>query len=158
MKMRNPWLLASFYFLALQQHRLSCKNYANVYNLWKTDCAGQLEKGTAWSENALWGTGLCSSDPGQIWPEGEARGVSLHFTLYLVGKPSDIISLRRAVGWKVENFVREAADFIEVDSFSFICILHQTAEWDWWLKQPEALQIVSGWGQQSFCGYTWLQS
>lgn len=52
----------------------------------------------------------------------------LFISLYLVGKPSDIISLRRAVGWKVENFVREAADFIEVDSFSFICILHQSAE------------------------------
>lgn len=52
MKMRNFSLLASFYFLALQQHRLSCKNYANVCSMWKTDCAGQLEKGTAWSENA----------------------------------------------------------------------------------------------------------
>lgn len=48
--------------------------------------------------------------------------------LYLVGKPSDIISLRRAVGWKGENFLREAADFVEVDSLSFICILHQSAE------------------------------
>lgn len=53
---------------------------------------------------------------------------SLCISLYLVGKPSDIISLRRAVGWKVENFVREAADVIEVDSFSFICILRQSAE------------------------------
>lgn len=70
---------------------------------------------------------LCSSDSGQIWPEGRARGVSLNFTVPC-WKPSDIISLRRAVGWKVENFVREAADVIEVDSFSFICILRQSAE------------------------------
>lgn len=52
----------------------------------------------------------------------------LLISLYLVGKPSDVISLRRAVGWKGENFLREAADFVEVDSLSFICILHQSAE------------------------------
>lgn len=56
MKMRNPSLLVSFYLLALQQHRLSCKSYASVYIMWKADCAGQLEEGTAWCENASWGT------------------------------------------------------------------------------------------------------
>lgn len=58
---------------------MSCKNYPNVYNIWKTDCAGQLEKGTASSENATWGVGWSLSDPGQIQPEGGGRGVSLHF-------------------------------------------------------------------------------
>lgn len=157
MKMRNPSLLASFYFLALQQHRLSCKNYANVYNIWKTDCAGQLGReqlGLKMHHGVLDCVQVILAKFGQrVKLEG-----CLFISLYLVGRPSDIISLRRAVGWTVENFVREAADFIEVDSFSFICILHQSAEWDWWLKEPEALQIVSGWGQQSFCGYTWLQS
>lgn len=29
---------------------MSSKNYANVQNIWKTECAGQLEKGTASSQ------------------------------------------------------------------------------------------------------------
>lgn len=145
MKMRNPSLLASF--TSLHSSSTGCL----VRTMQMFIICGRLTAQDSWRREQL-GLKMHHRVLDCVWvilarfgQRVELEGC-LFISLYLIGKPSDIISLGRAVGWKVENFVGEAGDFVEVHFLSFICILHQSAEWDWCLKQPEALRIVSGWG------------
>lgn len=91
-----------------------------------------------------WGTGRPLSHPGQVWPEGGGRGVSLH-----VSAPrweaicrGGLAAEHPKAGELGERSSR-VLDWIPCPSPT-APTLPQSPEGDGWLEQPATLQAVSG--------------